>query len=116
MTAKKVETESTYKFLRPLVGNVPPKKRPSVIGSLPLWAELDDVARRVRLGQLNPHEIGYTIDLDALAEFLKDENGRPLKQAKQSVLARIRAWVRANKLVSSVDQITRGNTVFIVGR
>src|SRR5579859_6681065 len=104
-----------FKFLKEVDKNqIPTRQRDGVISRLPLWAEMETLAQTIRKTGVAPFESAAEIDLADLD--LKGENGKVLKTAKQSLLVKMREFLKKQKIESKLDLMSRGEKIYLVGR
>ncbi len=99
--------------------DIPAKARHSAIGSLPIWDDLSFVRQAIDSGEIpNPHELALDLDIESkeVKAVLVHENGKPLRQAKQAIMARIRGWLEKTGMGKHLDLINRGSHIYIVGK
>ena len=89
------------------------KARHSAIDALPIWEDLNKIAVYTKQHGVPPYEGAVEIDLDSLKDHLRNDEGKPLKRGKESLLATLRAWVKRNQLESALKVVARGNKIYL---
>lgn len=117
MTKKDMSREVLRLSLFSLVskGDVPKKHKPSLIGEM-LEPDLIALEMAIKHHGVAPFEGAAEIDVEEFKKRITAGGNAVPKQTKQLILTKLRDWLRTKQFTKTLDLVSRGDKVYLVGK